>query len=316
MNSNYPFRHREHPVYLRSPLARNEEYSRPSADWTPRSREYAPDRNVYYHEEPNPYYNTYAPEYRRDPYYEPNRSPMPGPSYGYTPESEPLYKQLPLNPKDKFARLYKTELCKKWVEKGKCPYRGLCRFAHGYHELKNVTRNPNYKTKLCDKVAMYGFCPYGDRCTFIHSKRPSTNMASLVNAPPFYPSAEIKEKAEAVEQSIKKLENTFAEIKEEVEVEQSSAKDVDSQNYRFIVTRTENEINGDTSRKMTMVPKENQKENEVSMQTKTDATSNKEKPASQKFLCKTADNDSKNTTSIRNVLQGLQNMSVNTSTVS
>lgn len=30
---------------------------------------------------------------------------------------------------------YKTELCKNWVEKGKCSYSVRCRFAHGPHEL-------------------------------------------------------------------------------------------------------------------------------------------------------------------------------------
>jgi Zinc finger C-x8-C-x5-C-x3-H type (and similar) len=30
---------------------------------------------------------------------------------------------------------YKTELCKNWLEKGKCSYSVRCRFAHGPHEL-------------------------------------------------------------------------------------------------------------------------------------------------------------------------------------
>ena len=42
---------------------------------------------------------------------------------------------------------YKTELCKTFSEKGKCPYGYKCRFAHGKEELNSKNLNLNYKKK-------------------------------------------------------------------------------------------------------------------------------------------------------------------------
>ena len=66
---------------------------------------------------------------------------------------------------------YKTELCKTFSEKGKCPYGYKCRFAHGKEELNSKNLNLNYKKKKCKKFSEYGFCPYGSRCSFIHYDR-------------------------------------------------------------------------------------------------------------------------------------------------
>lgn len=71
----------------------------------------------------------------------------------------------------KSESLYKTELCKNWIEKGKCRYSVRCRFAHGPHELvKSVTKpeKTEYKSKLCVNFHTHNFCPYGVRCSFIH----------------------------------------------------------------------------------------------------------------------------------------------------
>jgi butyrate response factor len=53
----------------------------------------------------------------------------------------------------------KTEICKKWEEKGYCEYGEKCLFAHGLTELKSKRRNKNYKTKKCIAY-LNGFCPY------------------------------------------------------------------------------------------------------------------------------------------------------------
>ncbi len=66
---------------------------------------------------------------------------------------------------------YKTELCKTFSEKGKCPYGYKCRFAHGKEELNSKNLNLNYKKKKCKKFSEYGFCPYGSRCSFKHDER-------------------------------------------------------------------------------------------------------------------------------------------------
>ena len=63
----------------------------------------------------------------------------------------------------------KSQLCKKFVENGYCPYEKKCKFAHGLHELKkNQQANSKYKTKTCGGFLQEGYCPYGNRCNFIH----------------------------------------------------------------------------------------------------------------------------------------------------
>jgi hypothetical protein len=65
----------------------------------------------------------------------------------------------------------KSQLCKKFLEFGFCPYEKKCKFAHGSHELrKNQQPNSKYKTKECGVYLSEGFCMYGERCNFIHKK--------------------------------------------------------------------------------------------------------------------------------------------------
>ena len=64
--------------------------------------------------------------------------------------------------------LYKTEMCRSWVETGNCRYGSKCQFAHGEDELRPVTRHPRYKTEICQTFHQLGTCKYGTRCRFIH----------------------------------------------------------------------------------------------------------------------------------------------------
>lgn len=68
---------------------------------------------------------------------------------------------------------YKTELCRPFEENGSCKYGDKCQFAHGEHELRNLSRHPKYKTELCRTFHTIGFCPYGPRCHFIHNAEES-----------------------------------------------------------------------------------------------------------------------------------------------
>ncbi|XP_061766900.1 mRNA decay activator protein ZFP36L2 isoform X1 [Nerophis ophidion] len=73
---------------------------------------------------------------------------------------------------------YKTELCRPFEENGSCKYGEKCQFAHGYHELRSLSRHPKYKTEPCRTFHTIGFCPYGPRCHFIHNadeRRPAPN---------------------------------------------------------------------------------------------------------------------------------------------
>ncbi|KAH7852350.1 hypothetical protein Vadar_023761 [Vaccinium darrowii] len=65
--------------------------------------------------------------------------------------------------------MFKTELCNKWQDTGKCPYGDNCQFAHGITELRPVIRHPRYKTEVCRMVLAGDMCPYGHRCHFRHS---------------------------------------------------------------------------------------------------------------------------------------------------
>ena len=74
-------------------------------------------------------------------------------------------------------KLFKTEMCKNWVESGFCRYRMNCKYAHGFHELVNKVTDmsePNYKykSKHCKQFRDEQFCPYGSRCHFRHDDRP------------------------------------------------------------------------------------------------------------------------------------------------
>lgn len=64
---------------------------------------------------------------------------------------------------------YKTEMCRPFQENGSCKYGEKCQFAHGFGELRIVTRHPKYKTDLCRTYHSSGFCPYGPRCHFVHN---------------------------------------------------------------------------------------------------------------------------------------------------
>lgn len=75
---------------------------------------------------------------------------------------------------------YKTELCRPFEESGVCKYGDKCQFAHGYQELRTLTRHPKYKTELCCTFHTTGLCPYGSRCHFIHN--PDENRNKMISS--------------------------------------------------------------------------------------------------------------------------------------
>lgn len=80
---------------------------------------------------------------------------------------------------DKEKTKYKTEMCKNWVETGKCSYSVRCRFAHGAHELakpKVEVEKEEYKSKPCAAFHQKHYCSYGVRCLFIHEERKVTDF--------------------------------------------------------------------------------------------------------------------------------------------
>jgi hypothetical protein len=75
---------------------------------------------------------------------------------------------IPKNPK-----LYKTELCRSWMDHGRCNYGERCQYAHGTDEKRQIPRHPKYKTEACSSYHKTGYCPYGPRCHFIHNEDPA-----------------------------------------------------------------------------------------------------------------------------------------------
>ncbi|CAI2353198.1 unnamed protein product [Caenorhabditis sp. 36 PRJEB53466] len=76
-------------------------------------------------------------------------------------------------PPPKNPKLYKTELCRSWMDHGRCNYGERCQYAHGEVEKRPVPRHPKYKTEACQSFHQSGYCPYGPRCHFIHNEPPS-----------------------------------------------------------------------------------------------------------------------------------------------
>eukprot|EP01012_Entosiphon_sulcatum_P015967 TRINITY_DN2093_c0_g1_i1.p1 TRINITY_DN2093_c0_g1~~TRINITY_DN2093_c0_g1_i1.p1 ORF type:complete len:403 (+),score=29.16 TRINITY_DN2093_c0_g1_i1:172-1380(+) len=105
--------------------------------------------------------------------------------------------------------LYKTKLCRNWLQSGACPYFQECQFAHGEQELQspgipiaaalaaasgpaaalgavaaaailsNPALNPRFKTKLCTNWQQTGNCPYRHTCLFAHG---TAELRSLQDA--------------------------------------------------------------------------------------------------------------------------------------
>lgn len=73
---------------------------------------------------------------------------------------------------------FKTELCNNLIELGSCKYGERCHYAHGAHELRQVTRrHPKYRTERCKNFELTGKCPFGPRCSYVH---PKPDLDSLV----------------------------------------------------------------------------------------------------------------------------------------
>jgi hypothetical protein len=76
---------------------------------------------------------------------------------------------------------FKTKLCKHFSNKGYCPLKDFCQFAHGNTELRNAADplpenigdalgavHSNYKTMSCRNFFEKGECIFGDKCSFYH----------------------------------------------------------------------------------------------------------------------------------------------------
>ncbi|VDN05048.1 unnamed protein product [Thelazia callipaeda] len=80
------------------------------------------------------------------------------------------------------SKLYKTELCRTWMDCGRCNYGDKCQYAHGEQERRPVSRHPKYKTEFCQPFHQVGYCPYGPRCNFIHNEeQPPLTLKSRVS---------------------------------------------------------------------------------------------------------------------------------------
>ena len=108
-----------------------------------------------------------------------NTSDRQGSSSSSSPSSQQQQSQRSVN-----SSRYKTELCRPFEESGSCKYGDKCQFAHGMHELRNLSRHPKYKTELCRTFHTIGYCPYGPRCHFIHEEEPGSGKSLPLEAVP------------------------------------------------------------------------------------------------------------------------------------
>lgn len=111
-----------------------------------------------------------------------------------TPQLTPMATPNGAAPPPKNPKLYKTELCRSWMDHGRCNYGERCQYAHGEVEKRPVPRHPKYKTEACQSFHQSGYCPYGPRCHFIHNEPPSqystpvSTPVSQPNTPSLYAS--------------------------------------------------------------------------------------------------------------------------------
>jgi hypothetical protein len=91
------------------------------------------------------------------------------PEGSYSPGYPRIQRNIDIEVELSRQNLYKTELCRSWVESACCKYGSKCQFAHGQHELRPVIRHPKYKTEICKTFHTNGTCPYGKRCRFVHN---------------------------------------------------------------------------------------------------------------------------------------------------
>uniref|UniRef100_A0AC34R068 C3H1-type domain-containing protein n=1 Tax=Panagrolaimus sp. JU765 TaxID=591449 RepID=A0AC34R068_9BILA len=87
--------------------------------------------------------------------------------------------QQKVNAQPKNPKLYKTELCRSWMDHGRCNYGERCQYAHGESEKRPIPRHPKYKTEACQSYHKNGYCPYGFRCHFQHNEPPEV-LAQLI----------------------------------------------------------------------------------------------------------------------------------------
>lgn len=87
---------------------------------------------------------------------------------------------------------YKTELCKNWIEIGRCRFNDTCRFAHGLDDLNHSMKifdgkpNPNFKKNNCGNFYGKFYCNYGYKCVFRHEKRKMVQIHRHHYTPHFY----------------------------------------------------------------------------------------------------------------------------------
>lgn len=77
---------------------------------------------------------------------------------------------------------FKTELCNNLIELGVCKYGDRCHYAHGAHELRQVSRrHPKYRTESCKNFELTGKCPFGPRCSYVHPKPDLDSLIEQLN---------------------------------------------------------------------------------------------------------------------------------------
>ncbi|KRZ03310.1 Zinc finger protein 36, C3H1 type-like 1 [Trichinella zimbabwensis] len=89
--------------------------------------------------------------------------------------------------------LYKTRMCRYFVNGPGCRFGSSCFFAHNLVELRpSMYRNFLYKTEPCRNLRTWGHCKYGPRCLYLHGDErfliyARTPPSSLASVQPIWP---------------------------------------------------------------------------------------------------------------------------------
>lgn len=94
-------------------------------------------------------------------------------SSGYTSEESTQASTSAQREQKVDATLYKSEMCKNWIETNHCRYGSKCQFAHGNAELAIFAQasKRGQRTKNCRVFYKEKQCMYGSRCMFRHEHR-------------------------------------------------------------------------------------------------------------------------------------------------
>ncbi|KAA6375707.1 MAG: hypothetical protein EZS28_028766, partial [Streblomastix strix] len=87
------------------------------------------------------------------------------------PQSPSVLRLLGKRTRAQISARYKTEMCRNFVETGRCQYGSGCAFAHSKNELRQSDSSQLRSSSQCKNFhSGCCICYFGSRCRFIHKQ--------------------------------------------------------------------------------------------------------------------------------------------------